>query len=497
MHHHHPIRTTIAGAIVVALVAQANAQNPVYTQLQIKKEALSADLAQAKLAGASLNPVLNPGNHPELYLLHLASALPMTRAEARDLTKVVEATRVDKQLGAGSSASGTTTVVDKGSVPQVLALAVENGALTRTQSGTTITFRGNPAGIINALSAGSTPVSGPLTRLAFGVTFDANRGAATGESPRFTGDEQQLSGFSAKYELINNRDPTSEAYQQRIGALYTTSQATSANQRLLAIVEDVVASLQRNGAHAMAFATWRAESVVAFEAARIGPELVNALDERLVALSTALALTAEERNRLAQYWTAYSELLSNRDDLLALAGQGTVMSVEYLNTRPLHEPTQSSIGFIYETSTKAGQIDLTFNAVVSFFNTTAGLPSELNRLRDWSVAAQMDAPLGSIIDGRSFVLTFAGKIQNMLMTPTMAMAELGAPSTASNKNTMLSMFASETDTIRLGQIKLTIPIKDGGVKIPISVTWASRTDLVDEAVVRGSIGFTLSLDSLL
>ena len=83
----------------------------------------------------------------------------------------------------------------------------------------------------------------------------------------------------------------------------------------------------------------------------------------------------------------------------------------------------------------------------------------------------------------------------MLVTPMMAMADMEPQPTA--MSTPLRMFTNESDTIWLGQLKLTIPVQDGGVKIPISVTWANRTDLVKESVVRGSIGFTFSLDSLL
>ena len=188
-------------------------------------------------------------------------------------------------------------------------------------------------------------------------------------------------------------------------------------------------------------------------------------------------------------------MLNNRDDLLVLAGKGAVASVEYVNVRPVGEPTQSSIRFIYESSVSEGKIDLTANALVSFFNTTEGLPPDLDRLHMWSVSGQMDAPLGSIINGRSFVFTLSGMVQHMLVTPTMAMAEMEPQPTA--VKVMPSMFTSGNDTIWLGQFKLTIPVKDGGFKIPISVTWANRTDLVDKAAVRGSIGLTFSLDSLL
>lgn len=63
-----------------------------------------------------------------------------------------EEERTDEQIGASSTASGSTTLVSKGAVPEVLAFALENGAISRSQSGTTMTFRGNLGGVIDALA---------------------------------------------------------------------------------------------------------------------------------------------------------------------------------------------------------------------------------------------------------------------------------------------------------------------------------------------------------
>ena len=78
-------------------------------------------------------------------------------------------------------------------------------------------------------------------------------------------------------------------------------------------------------------------------------------------------------------------------------------------------------------------------------------------------------------------LTFAGKYQRLTSN---AVAFDG---------TVLPLTKGD---IAAGQVKLTIPIKDSGIKIPISVTFASRTELVREKEVRGNFGFTFDLDTL-
>src|SRR5262249_40405344 len=74
-----------------------------------------------------------------------AGAKPDPVAEAaRALVPIFESARTDKSVGASNTASGTTNLVSKGSIPSLLGFAVENGALSRTVSGTTVTFQGSP-----------------------------------------------------------------------------------------------------------------------------------------------------------------------------------------------------------------------------------------------------------------------------------------------------------------------------------------------------------------
>ena len=47
------------------------------------------------------------------------------------------------------------------------------------------------------------------------------------------------------------------------------------------------------------------------------------------------------------------------------------------------------------------------------------------------------------------------------------------------------------------QAKLTIPIKESGIKVPLSITASNRTELIKEKDVRGSVGITLDLDTFL
>lgn len=456
------------------LARGVHAQTSPAEQLEIKKEELVQRLEAAKAAG-SLTPKsteLSPGGNIELYTLSFAFSRQGADAMARDaaeLRKVIEAARVDKQLGSDSSSSGSTSVTEKGAVPRILGFAVENGALIKTQSGTTISFKANPDGIVRAL-AGTPLVRGPWSRIAFGLAFDASRGAAEGQPAVFVGDRQQLSEFNAKYEFLNHRDPASAQFQSRVDDLYARVRKTAiGNQKLLVFEGSMTKALVVD--HKSEFDNWNATALAELQKAFTREELMEILNRQLTILYESLSFTAVDRRDLDEYIATYKSFLSSRDALLELAGKGAVMSVEFAHSRPVDQPTESTIKWMYEWSAVNGKVDLTANASTTFLNGT--LSDGIQRWKAWAVAGQLDVPLGSIVQGRSLVFTLSGLAEGRVLPP-----------------------ANDRETIWLGQLKLTFPVKDAGVKLPLSVTVANRTDLVDEKVVRGNIGLTFNLDAL-
>ena len=59
------------------------------------------------------------------------------------------------------------------------------------------------------------------------------------------------------------------------------------------------------------------------------------------------------------------------------------------------------------------------------------------------------------------------------------------------------LMANTKGDTAVGQFKLTIPINGTGIKIPISLTFANRSELIKESTVRGNFGFTFDLNRLL
>jgi hypothetical protein len=103
------------------------------------------------------------------------------------------------------------------------------------------------------------------------------------------------------------------------------------------------------------------------------------------------------------------------------------------------------------------------------------------RFRDFQFSGQIDKPFGKVQDFGQFVLFAGGRYERLF----------------ENASTEMGMVLPKTKgDIGSFQVGLKVPIKGTGFKIPISMTFANRTELVKEKTVRGNFGFTLDLDTL-
>ena len=168
-----------------------------------------------------------------------------------------------------------------------------------------------------------------------------------------------------------------------------------------------------------------------------------------------------------------------REQLLRRVASALMVAVDYNLERRVGLPDLSNLRFVAEKGPFGGAIDLTANASLTFFNsqpTGAGT----KRLRDFRFAGQLDVPFGRVDELGKFLFSFAGRyerlMENEMLAPNMMLAPKG--------------------DIAVGQLKLTIPIRGTAFKIPLSVSFANRTELIKENEVRGNFGFTFDLDSL-
>src|SRR5882724_2930719 len=145
------------------------------------------------------------------YTLYLSSDVVK-----HDLMGQLELKRQDVQPGAASNASGSSSLVNKEGTPSLLGFSREHGGFTETADGNIVTFRGNVANSIKALMdttylgsyqlGQADPLVFYLSKLSFAVSFDAGTNQWS-EGQGFTPNRNSFAAASAKYELINHRDP--------------------------------------------------------------------------------------------------------------------------------------------------------------------------------------------------------------------------------------------------------------------------------------------------
>jgi hypothetical protein len=210
-------------------------------------------------------------------------------------------------------------------------------------------------------------------------------------------------------------------------------------------------------------------------------EEVRAILEEQAALLPVSELDKdlELTDAMTKFIAAYAPYLAKRKEIMDEVMKGTLVTFEYTNYREPNAPDLSNLRFVYEKGTLGG-IDFTANASLTFFNKRPVGP-DVQRLRDFDFSGQLDKKLDGVMGLGPAYLSFTGKYQRL---------------TSNAVAFYWTIFPNTKGDIAAGQIKLTIPLKDSGIKIPFSITFANRTELIREREVRGNFGFTFDVDTL-
>lgn len=435
--------------------------------------------------------------------------LLLAMALKKATSTLYEDTRVDEQTGSNSASSGTTSLVSKAGVPSLLSMALENGAITQSASGTTVTLSGNVAGIIKAVDKHGylSVVAGNadrwyerLSNLTASASFDTSRGIAQGSQPTFTGSDQQLSAWSFKDEFFNSKVKNLARFWDDAAR----KKGWQLNADPKGLPEKLPAAIEKR------LTQWFVEASKALtDKLAAGGRKNLGTDCRFDDLCAALAdklrdlPTPEDdddppdlNDALKPLTTKLSAWLKDKPEHLARAVTGTVVSGEFVTNRvipaPLDATTSTTASAAVPISLSTARlimaatgpnVSFTLNAAFSFF--PGDLPPTLAKHpHNVELAAQLDAPFGTATGIGRLVFSASGKYQHMFQEPI---------------DLVTGVVGKEVQgDILLGQLKLTIPTKGTGVKVPISITFANRSDLIKEKKqIRGHIGISYDLDSLL
>ena len=487
----HSIRILIGLGILSGLAVTVPAQGTASStsdDCQVVLKGLTPDIRDALTNSTDRSAAMRAiESWPSFLCLTVSDAI------RSQLLSEAEEKRLDKQVGAGSNSAGTTSLVSKGSSPSLFGFALEHGGLTQTTDGNTITFRSNAANSVRALMNSSylgsyelgqddRLVTG-LAKLSFGVSFDAGSNQ-TSASQGFSPSSKSLSGFSFKYEIFDRRDPRDKHYLSRWQDLSNTAGKQFANS--IRDFDKVIRSTPQ-------FAQWEGavqKDIYALRPSASDDDIMNVIKNAANLFTKLFSDLPEVRN--ATVAASVSSYLTEKNNIIADIRKSPILTAEYNFNRQLTTTNQnlaatqlnqkvpdlSNVNLVLEEGFHGVNApELTLNLSGTWFNSTG-------RARDYRASLQLDVPLREIANIGQPVFSLSGQFLSLLQEP------LG------QKVTLNGVTVDRRGNMGVFQAKVSLPVKGSGVKIPISFTCATRTELVKEKDVRGNIGITFDLDSL-
>ena len=423
----------------------------------------------------------------------------------------LDARRLNKMLANAPGTNGTA-LLSKAVAPAVLAAAVEYGSILQQTSGTTTTLRGNLLGTGRLLFGSQQfpicPIDGNCSSLAQAlraisgtVAFETVKtpttttpvaAGGTVTTAQLLGDDYRVTSWGVRLDLNSKDDLQSPELTKKWLEVHQNLQSSPSVKLLSQAGVDVVQQFVK----LPSYGEWRNVTLSKLQAAPDERAMREVLETQL----TELVGTMSESDlgfgaSLAALVRANVQFVDTRDALLREL-QTNRFTLEYTNSRPLDTPSTSNVRLIYSHQPTAGPSIFTINLAATMYDTKPDVP-DASRFRDMQFAGQVDRPLGTFGSLGNGILSLAGYYQWMKED---AVVKLGPGNVAPNTSIPLADDAASVlgtkGHIGVAQLRFSLSL-NRVVRVPLSVTWASRRELIKEEDVRGQIGLTLDLDQVL
>lgn len=433
---------------------------------------------------------------------------------------------LDRQVDAAATNAASTSLAMKGFAPGILGLAVDNGALLRDVSGTIVTFRTTPSMLARALErqpfpsvfkTGFLPTGEPakvwgewMDKFSFFASFDTSKDNTTNT---LLANRRQLNSFGGRVQLFNQREVRQRKYYAMFQALADKSGPAfiAASARLKDALDhdpQFQAWLSKLRAQTASFESCllsksgnATEQEKCVDAPADGsPSLATVLKDALADfLKLSYGASSPMGEQLREFAVYVNPLLAGTATIRDYANKGLLATLDWTVSRDATLPDLSTITAVVEGGVGKGRkYDLTTNFASSFYFRRPA--ANIGQFHSFKGTGQFDIPLGSFAEYGPFVFSLAGRyeyIPNNTLSPATNLLADPASTTTPTTTPAAALAPTLQGNIWLGQAKLTIPIKGMPVKIPLSLTWANRTELIKEKEVRVSFGFTFDLDALI
>jgi hypothetical protein len=448
----------------------------------------------------------------ELTLLALAEGLTrQAKAKASEIklsliTTQHETARTDKQIGAPSASQGSTTLAEKPNYVDLLGLAIENGAIQKEVSGSTLTLSSSLYAL-TTLSHGDTAANyqqhEDLTRVGGSATFNiSNQDNILANATR-----RQLAEWAINIRLTPDRTTRSaqfyEFWRQNVepkinaeAVVITQAQASifrNETELLRREIEDkffnthITADRPHIGTgYVQGYLTQHPglsddQLVVGLTddiLTHLKVEVSDRVDSFGLDPTTKARIVTVVMPALTQAHLQAEEALKSVDqEINALDGKA-VASFRYTNVRDTAAGTYSVLKLLVEKHT-SDAMKLDFNLAGSLYSSPRPTLNQ-QTVRDVATALSWEARLGKSPfvlqdeDQSQVTFSFSGRYQRLL----------------ENRHV-----AGKKADIASAEAKLTVPLFSG-LTLPLSFTYSNATELSKKDHLRFNFGFNFDSDKL-
>lgn len=426
--------------------------------------------------------------------------------------------RIDQQFSAPTTATGTTSLVSKPGSADLLSLALDAGVLTRSVNGTTTTISTN-ADQVFRLITGNDPdctvtckslggfenkflnplnVSAIVDVSQTGTQAVPTTGQASGTTPApvssatIPSGAGKLTGIVAKYRLLNQYDPRTDAFKENWKTAVTNEARAGTATTLGNRTVDVLNILQDN-ATPLDDAT-KQKMLADAQNDPTGEKLIQDFSNYFAEASQKamqdptmkekVGLVMQSRALYRQAWL----------DALAEAA-GTLLTFEYDYNRPVNQPFTHDFKLVYSYDFKAMGM-MTFNGAYSIYDGAIPAGAKYGRTHYGQISAQYDRTVSGQNKNLQTQISLAGYWQYQ---PEPSILNIPAGTVAPGTNIPLpngtQEFVGTAGSLWVTQAKFTIR-GAGGINVPIGVSWSNKTDLLQGSKVGAQVGISYNFSSL-
>jgi hypothetical protein len=431
---------------------------------------------------------------PDVVIFAVADAIAPGPTRALEAYRyLAETKRTDKQIGASATAEGSTSATEKPGFTQLLGFAIENGAIEKQNNGTSLTLSATPYSVLigpRRDTAETYQHNEFLRRLGFSATFKL----ASGTSDLANVNREQMTEWSARMRF-GDHSARSKYFQDRweteikphiVARLNAMSEANRVVHADPA-TENLEDQLQQRLENDINTQLGKAGVSLDDQKTEIKRLMVCGAKEMIVDPIAAKTKNVSEATRstiqqhvipsLAATLHDLDTVRPKVDQLFEDLNDRPLATLEYTNHRTTVGSDYSDLKLLFEENVWS-PFKLNANAGVSIHHDPDPMLHQ-ERFRgaagSVSLEAKVDSPFQmGATDLSQMTLAFTGRYERLQQNAGVA---------------------GKKADIAVAQFKLDIPIAMG-LSVPLSVTYANATELVNESKVRGNFGVTLDTDKL-